>query len=158
MRLSSSGCVFYVSRYVGLFTGDSRSLFILMTVIWKTNHGSQAVRRTGLARIKSSDWQSPVAEDSLRPPGNSAQLGRQSNCGKWNSVLRVDFRTVDPKNRSKTHALANVVDGIYRRINDSATFEQIHKIGVLPPQRSAVRRPTQSRTPAVDPQSSTRPP
>ena len=39
---------------------------------------------------------------------------------------------------------------LYRRIKDSATCERIHKIGVLPPQCSAVRRPTQSRNPAVD--------
>src|ERR1700693_4681822 len=71
---------FCASRYVGHFTGDSRLLFILMTVICTTNHGPQAVRRTGLARIKSSDWQSPIAEDSSMPPGNSAQLGSQSNC------------------------------------------------------------------------------
>jgi DNA-binding transcriptional LysR family regulator len=40
---------------------------------------------------------------------------------------------VDPKSRSKTHALANVVDGIYRRINDSATSERIlSNAGVIP--------------------------
>jgi hypothetical protein len=43
---------FCASRYVGLLTGDSRLLFILIAVIWTTNHGSQAVRRTGLAQIK----------------------------------------------------------------------------------------------------------
>src|ERR1700751_2216227 len=68
------------SRYIGLFTGDSRLLFVLMTVIWTTNHGSQAVRRTGQARIKSPDWQSPVAEDSSMPLDNSNQPGRQSIC------------------------------------------------------------------------------
>jgi hypothetical protein len=141
---------FCASRYVGLFTGDSRLLFVLMTVICTTNHESQAIRRTGLAQVKSSDWQSPVAEDSSMPPGNSARLGGRQIARERNSILRVDLRTVDPKSRAKTHALANGVDGIYRRINDSATSERIHKIGVLPPQCSAVRRPTQSLTPAVD--------
>jgi len=47
-----------------------------------------------------------------------------------NSVLRVQLSTADPKSRAKTHALANLVDGIYRRINDSVTCERIHKIGV----------------------------
>jgi hypothetical protein len=50
----------------------------------------------------------------------------------------------------KLHALANGVDGIYRRINDSATSERIHKIGALPAQCSDARRPTQSLTPALD--------
>ena len=121
---------FCASRYVGLFTGDSRLLFILMTVIWTSNHVSQALRRTGLARLKSSDWQRPVAEDSSMPPSNSAQLGGSQIARETNSVLRVELRTVGPKSRAKTHAVVNDVDGIYRRINDSATSERIHKIDV----------------------------
>jgi hypothetical protein len=83
------------------------------------------------------------------PSGNFVQLGRQSNYKK-KSALRAESRKVAPKSRGKPHALANGVDGIYRRINDSATSERIHKIGVLPAQYSAVRRPTQSLTPALD--------
>src|ERR1700751_1192006 len=86
-----------------------------MTVIWTTNHGSQEVRRTGLARIKSSDWQCPVAEDSSMPPGNSAQLGRQSNCN------RNEF---GPKSRIEDSARTGQCGRwIYRRINDLATCE-----------------------------------
>jgi hypothetical protein len=149
---------FCASRYVGLFASDSRLLFILMRVIWMSNHVSQAVHRIRLARLKSSDWQRPVAEDSSMLPSNSAQLGGSQIARETNSVLRVELRTVGPKSRAKTHAVVNDVDGIYRRINDSATSERIHKIDVLPPQCSVVRRPIQSRTPAFDPQSSTRPP
>ena len=47
---------------------------------------------------------------------------------------------------------------LYRRIKDSATGERIHKIGVRLLQCYDVREPSQSRTPAVDPQLSTRPP
>jgi hypothetical protein len=84
------------------------------------------------------------------PPGDSAQLRRQSTRKRKEFDPKVELRTVDPKSRAKTHALANVVDGIYRRINDSATSERIHKIGVLPAQCSGARMPSQSLTPAVD--------
>src|SRR5258707_11336609 len=82
-----------------------------------------------------------------------SQIARERN-----SVLRVQLSTADPKSRAKTHALANVVDGIYRRINDSVTCERIHKIGVQLLLCYGVRGPSQSRTPAVDPRSSTLPP
>jgi hypothetical protein len=84
------------------------------------------------------------------PSGNLVQLGRQSDYKRKPSVLRAELRTVDPKSREKSHALANGVGGIYRRINDSATSERIHKIGVLPAQCSAVRRQTQSLIRALD--------
>jgi len=54
-RAALSERVFVPHAMLGLFAGDSRLLFLLMAVIWTTNHEPQAVRRTGLARIKSSD-------------------------------------------------------------------------------------------------------
>jgi hypothetical protein len=43
-------------------------LFVLMTVIWMANHGPNQFAELGLVRIKSSDWQNPVAERSSMPP------------------------------------------------------------------------------------------
>jgi hypothetical protein len=93
------------------------------------------------------------------PPGNSAQLGRHQIPTERNSVVRaVRLGTLDPKSRAINARTGQCCRWVYTSINDLATCERIHKIGVLPPQCSAVRRPTQSLTPAVDLQSSTRPP
>jgi hypothetical protein len=143
---------------VGLFTGNLRLLFVLMTVIWMTNQGCQPVRRTGVARIRSSDWLSAVAEDSPMPPGNSAQLGRESNSKRKEFGPKGRIEDSGPKEPCENVRIGQCSRRVYPSVNDSVTCERIHKIGVLPPQCSAVRRPTQSRTPAVDPQSSTRPP
>jgi len=45
------------------------------------------------------------------PPGILLNRGGSQIARERNSVLRVELRTVDPKSRAKTHALANVVDG-----------------------------------------------
>jgi len=44
-------------------------------------------------------------------PGILLNWGGSQIARERNSVLRVELRTVDPKSRAKTHALANVVDG-----------------------------------------------
>jgi hypothetical protein len=75
---------------------------------------------------------------------------RDTGARKGQPECRRTHVFIDPKSRAKTHALTNVVDGIYRRINAPATSERIHKIGVLRPQCSAVRGPSQFLTPAVD--------
>jgi hypothetical protein len=121
------------------------------TVIGRANHGSQPVRRTGLARIKNLPIRKALLRKARRcRPAILLSSGASQIATGGNSVLRVELRTVDPKSRAKTQALANLVDGIYRRIIDSATSERIHKIGVLPAQCSDARMPSQSLTPAVD--------
>jgi hypothetical protein len=158
VRLSSSGCVCVLTQRWTL-QGHSRWLFVLMTVIWITNQGCQPGRRTGMARMRSSDWPSPLAEKTRRHrPAILLNSGGSQIARERNSVLRVRSRTLELKEPCHKRALAYVVDGIYRRINDSVTCGRIHKIGVQLLQCYGVRGPSQSRSPAVDPQSSTRPP
>jgi len=99
-----------------------------MTVIWTTNHGSQAVRRTGLARIKPSDWLSPLQKNAPTPPGNSAQLGRAVKLQEIGPKSPIEHS--GPKEPCENARIGQRSRGVYRRINDSVTCERIHKIGV----------------------------
>jgi hypothetical protein len=86
------------------------------------------------------------------------QLESRQGSKRVSTRVPENSRIKKPKSRAKKHGLANVVDGIYRHINAPATSERIHKIGVQLLHCYHVRRPSQSRTPAVDPQLNTRPP
>jgi hypothetical protein len=90
----------------------------------------------------------------------SREAARTRDTGSKKASTRVseNSRLCRPKSRAKDALTGQCCRRVYSRINDLATCERIHKIGELPPQCSAVQTPTQSRTPAVDPQSSKRPP
>jgi hypothetical protein len=152
VRLSSE-CVFVPHAMLGLFAGDSRLLFFLMTVIWTTNHEPQSTSSSWIGANKIFRLTMPCCRrhvDAIRQFCSTAEAvkSQENEVGHKSRIEHSGHNGLQI--RGKSHALTKGVDRIYRRINDSATSERSHKIGVLPAQCSAVRKPTQSLTPALD--------
>jgi hypothetical protein len=67
--------------------------------------GPNQFAEPGAARLRSSDWLSPLAEDSPTPPGNSAELRRQSNSKRKEFDPKGPIEDIGPKEtcHQRTH-------------------------------------------------------